>query len=422
MKRKTSLVLLMLISVQLTFSQQLENIGLESLKALIENKDVRGLESLCDSIAGKKLSPAFTPEELIDLSRTLYLENRKEDAIAYAHAASLIFPESSDCQLNIGTLMSWMGQNDIAATYFSNALRLDPLNIEAEYQLSRIEGIKLDKEAETKAILTDGKMLGSNQGLYPDEKCPGIIPELFAPGIISTSGNLEFGCSFSPDMREFYFTRRAENSFRNIIMVSYRTQDGWSMPDTAWFSNGFSDFEPHHSKNGKRIYFGSVRPVEKGRRPVAGIWYIEKEGNHWSGPMFLVTGMFASESSDSTLYLSNVSGNPDEGISYFNPYTGDKPEIMGGSINNPVAGHHPCIAEDASYIIFDSHREGYKGGESDLYVSFRNESGEFPEAHNLGGNVNGAGAEFGACITPDGKYILFTKHRDIYWVSSEIIN
>ena len=41
---------------------------------------------------------------------------------------------------------------------------------------------------------------------YLDQKPPGLIPEVFAPGIVSINGRNESGISFSPDLDEVYFT------------------------------------------------------------------------------------------------------------------------------------------------------------------------------------------------------------------------
>jgi hypothetical protein len=40
---------------------------------------------------------------------------------------------------------------------------------------------------------------------YLGQKPPGLIPELFAPGIVSTEAYLETVVTFLPDMRELYF-------------------------------------------------------------------------------------------------------------------------------------------------------------------------------------------------------------------------
>jgi Tol biopolymer transport system component len=44
---------------------------------------------------------------------------------------------------------------------------------------------------------------------------------------------------------------------------------------------------------------------------------------------------------------------------------------------------------------------------------------------NLGNDINSASSEYGATISPDGKYLFYTSGRngseDIFWVSSKII-
>jgi len=47
------------------------------------------------------------------------------------------------------------------------------------------------------------------EGPYLGQKLPGLTPEAFAPGIVTTQG-WEYGGSFTPDMNEFYFIREVE--------------------------------------------------------------------------------------------------------------------------------------------------------------------------------------------------------------------
>ena len=46
----------------------------------------------------------------------------------------------------------------------------------------------------------------SIESRYYGQKQPGLIPEIFAPGIISISGRSEYGVSFTPNLDEMYFT------------------------------------------------------------------------------------------------------------------------------------------------------------------------------------------------------------------------
>jgi hypothetical protein len=58
-------------------------------------------------------------------------------------------------------------------------------------------------------------------GPYLGQKPPGMAPEVFAPGIVSTAAH-EFSCSFTPDGKEFYFTRRDPKLNQPFIMVTNR--------------------------------------------------------------------------------------------------------------------------------------------------------------------------------------------------------
>ena len=44
-------------------------------------------------------------------------------------------------------------------------------------------------------------------GPYLGQTPPKMIPEVFAPGIVSKVGSHEFAGTFSPDGKEFFFTR-----------------------------------------------------------------------------------------------------------------------------------------------------------------------------------------------------------------------
>ena len=47
------------------------------------------------------------------------------------------------------------------------------------------------------------------QGPYLGQKPPGMTPKIFAPGIVSTA-EFEFAGTFSPDGKEYFFTRRPD--------------------------------------------------------------------------------------------------------------------------------------------------------------------------------------------------------------------
>ncbi len=79
---------------------------------------------------------------------------------------------------------------------------------------------------------------------------------------------------------------------------------------------------------------------------------------------------------------------------------------------------------DESYILFDSDRpDGY--GKSDIYISFRTKDSFWSKAKNVGWSVNSEYSDWYPTITPDGKYLMFSRNIDglanIMWVSAKII-
>ena len=66
-------------------------------------------------------------------------------------------------------------------------------------------------------------------------------PEPFAPGVIATDENNEWGITFTPDGDTAYFTRRVPNGPGQRIHRSFRTADGWSEPAVVEFSTAVDE-------------------------------------------------------------------------------------------------------------------------------------------------------------------------------------
>jgi hypothetical protein len=112
------------------------------------------------------------------------------------------------------------------------------------------------------------------------------------------------------------------------------------------------------------------------------------------------------------------------------PFVGD---TWSQPINVPLEmgnlrGHCPGIAPDESFLVFYSIRPGAPGGtETDLYLTLRRPDGTWTRPRNMGPGINSEYYEHGARISPDKKYLFFTRSTgwnlsplcdtgDIYWV------
>jgi Tol biopolymer transport system component len=98
------------------------------------------------------------------------------------------------------------------------------------------------------------------------------------------------------------------------------------------------------------------------------------------------------------------------------------------AINTGAFLSHPFIAPDESYLLFDAQKEnGY--GDADIYISFKQKDGTWGNGINLGDKINTDAWEASASITPDGKYLFFSRNVgsddyenvDIFWVDAQII-
>ncbi|MEQ9467937.1 MAG: hypothetical protein RLN88_11035 [Ekhidna sp.] len=251
---------------------------------------------------------------------------------------------------------------------------------------------------------------------YLGQKPPGLIPEPFAPDLV-TSGGWEYSGVFSPDMKEFYFLRQVEGTKEQEFVVYKNEGDKWN--ETVISSR---QGEPFISPDGKKMHFG--RRYKE--RTDTGDWSeIKKLG----APFDSLPIMRLTASSKGTYFFDEFKRDFTGDIRYSRFVDGkyEEPKLLDKKINTGKS-FHPFIAHDESYLIFDSKREdGF--GDSDIYISYRQQNGEWGDPINLGNKINTEAWEASASVTPDGKYLFFNRNMgsddyenvDIFWVSSQII-
>jgi hypothetical protein len=252
------------------------------------------------------------------------------------------------------------------------------------------------------------------EDLYLGQKPPGLIPEVFAPGIVTTE-HMEFFGSFTPDLKEFYFKRKGGKYEKSTLVVIQYKNDRWieSVVSPAEASVG----EPSVSPDGYTIYLDSR--------------YIERTSSGWSavkslGAPFKDIPIMRLTASTSGTYVFDEREEIGT-IRYSRIIDGKReaPKAFGKEINSGKWIAHPFIAPDESYLIWDCEREGGYG-DSDLYVSFRQEEGSWGPAINLGEDINTAREDIYGSVTPDGKYLFFHRYlgegkASIFWVNADVI-
>ncbi len=272
------------------------------------------------------------------------------------------------------------------------------------------------------------------KGPYLGQKPPGMTPEIFAPGIVSTVEHGEYGGHFSPDGKMFIFTRRVEGQPGRLYFSEYK-ENKWTIPEVVPFGYETNDSQPCFFADGKRLIFVSGRPepnkTEDGEHH--NFWVVDYDGSGWGKPYLLDPDINLGErrvcpsvSKNGNLYFSGNYKKPGDKDIFLSRLVNGKytePENLGSSINTNYYEQHVFIAQDESYILFDSYRPaGYE--KSNIYISYRKEDNSWTEAKILSEAVNSEQYDWYPVVTPDEKYILFTRtgygEMDIYWVSVKI--
>jgi Tol biopolymer transport system component len=252
-----------------------------------------------------------------------------------------------------------------------------------------------------------------------------MVPEVFAPGIVSVTGSWDAAISFSPDGKELYFSRRETLDGGENRILFMEVRDGvWTRPALAPFARDVVEYEAFVAPDGKRVFFHSDRPTSLERDTPGKIWYSERGPTGWGVPRYLTTRinggwvMFVTAAANNTLYFNAVY---DRSLGIYRSALVDgeyqTPELVTLETGSP-RGAHPFIAPDESYLIFDAQPEG--PGKSALYLSFRRDK-KWTKAVKFGPTINATSTEAIAAVSPDGKYLFFGRNNDIYWVDARVI-
>ena len=80
-------------------------------------------------------------------------------------------------------------------------------------------------------------------------------------------------------------------------------------------------------------------------------------------------------------------------------------QSLGAEVNDPAWDSQPCLSLDGKELFFASRRNG----NADLYHCFRDDHGNWSEPENLGPMINTKGTEMAPFIHPDGKTLYFSS-------------
>ena len=255
-------------------------------------------------------------------------------------------------------------------------------------------------------------------GLAGESKPPAPKAELLVPGVIST-GLYERDTAYDVARGDLYFT--VLNGREGAICVTRWTNGVWSTPEVASFSGRWSDLEPCLSPDCTRLYFVSNRPIagEEAKKDYD-IWFVERTKDGWGDPKNPGAPLnsdkdefYPSVTKDGTVYLCGKWEGENEDLwrCRIQGGTYQPRENLGPNVNTKAEEFNAFVAPDESFLIYTSTGWGEGLGGGDLWISFRDASGNWTKPVNMGDAVNSPDFEYCPALSSDGKLLFFTSHR-----------
>ncbi len=268
------------------------------------------------------------------------------------------------------------------------------------------------------------------EGPYLGQTPPGPIAQVFAPGLISDTRlhRWEIHGHFSADGNAFCFRRLG------YIYITENTDQGWTTPERIE-SIPCKLWSPCMSPDANSIYFMD----QYFTRPVRARTDRSKQKNHyrcvrtsrgWSLPQLLPSPLCSALGGFSVAADNSFCFKSRRGGFWMAPFVDN---TWAQAIKIPIEmgnlhGCHPGIAPDKSFLVFYSIEPGARGGTpTDLYLTLRRPDDTWTKPQRMGPGINTGYHEIGARISPDKKYMFFTRSTgwnlnsytdtaDIYWV------
>ena len=103
-----------------------------------------------------------------------------------------------------------------------------------------------------------------------------------------------------------------------------------------------------------------------------------------------------------------------------------RPERLGPEVNSRYSEGDVFVAPDESYLIFTVWDHPESNGDSDLYMSTRDNNSAWGKARNMGAPINTEDNEGCPTVSPDGEFFFYfrvdlsgqTPRGATYWLGS----
>lgn len=257
---------------------------------------------------------------------------------------------------------------------------------------------------------------------YLGQSIPGDTAVVFAPGLVSKEGRYEYGLSISPDGQELLVSAQPPDGPTSVMHFRV-DEDPWVELGTADLTQGgkAEEMEAFFTPDGQSVYFA---PYDEGMD--VRIWSAGRGVGEWLNPQQLPDpvaedpAFFPTSTLEGVVYYSNLTHRRiyrawrTDGSTWVTEDTG-------------LEAMHAFIAPDESFVLLDI-REGGREDDPDIFVSRREEDGSWSTPVKLGSGVNSDFSETCPSLSPDGRFLFFSRYNEpggvsnIYWVGASVIS
>jgi Tol biopolymer transport system component len=290
-------------------------------------------------------------------------------------------------------------------------------------------------------LASSGRAAGAfDTGLQIDyfgQNPPGDTPGLFAPDLISKPDAIVQNCCFSADGREFVYVVTDSTWSKSTVMYTRFADGKWTNPAPLDLGR-ISAYTPYFSPDGATLYFTSR--IEDGRK-LGHIFASRRDGGAWK-PAVQLPAPVNSETMewevcitpDRTLYFSSGRPGGYGNLDIYRARLVDGKYSIVESLSAPINGvssdECPYMAPDESFLVFNCWKYNAKFKGNNLYVSFKQAGGGWSEPVALEAGVNTDELDIYPYVTPDGKYLMFTRREfaevarfsRLYWVNASVLD
>lgn len=233
--------------------------------------------------------------------------------------------------------------------------------------------------------------------------------------------------AISTTQDEVVFSTQSYMSDISALMTVKKTATGWSKPEIVSFSGQYFDLEPYFSEDGLSLYFVSNRPLDASTVEVKDfdIWYVTRTSKtaEWSQPINvgapINTAMdefypIITNSKNIYFTLDNPELKQKDNIyvSEFRDGVYTTPKSVGTGVNSDGYEFNAYVSPDESVMIYTGYNKQGGFGSGDLYISYKDDNGEWTASKNMGEVINGDKMDYCPFVNMTTKTLYFTSKRN----------